>query len=64
MSPSVQSVDAGASLVAAARMMCTAHLHHLPVIDEEDRPIGILSTLDVVAAMVNAVDEVKTALGE
>ena len=64
MSPSVQSIDAGASLVAAARMMCTAHLHHLPVIDENSRPIGILSTLDVVAAMVNVVDEVKSGLGE
>ena len=64
MSQSVQTIDAGASLVAAARMMCTAHLHHLPVIDENSRPIGILSTLDVVAAMVNVVDEVKSGLGE
>lgn len=59
MSRSVQTADGGASLVAAARMMCTAHLHHLPVVDENGCPIGILSTLDVVAAMVNSVDEVK-----
>jgi CBS domain-containing membrane protein len=62
MSRSVQTVNGGAALVAAARMMCTAHLHHLPVVDEGGCPVGILSTLDVVAAMVNSVEEVKDAM--
>ena len=59
----VQAAYAGASLVSAARMMCAAHLHHLPVINEKGRPVGFLSTLDVVSAMVHAIDEAKNDLG-
>ena len=58
----VQTIPAGASLISAARMMCTAHLHHLPVVAEDGRPVGFLSTLDVVSAMVNAIDEAKEIL--
>lgn len=56
MTNAVQSIAADASLLDAARVMCTAHIHHLPVLDDE-RVVGIVSTLDIVAAMMNAVDE-------
>ncbi len=57
MTTGVQSVAAGTSLLQAAREMAAAHIHHLPVL-ENDRPIGVVSTMDVVAAVINAVDEV------
>ena len=38
--------------------MCAEHIHHLPVLEDE-RPIGIVSTTDIVAALINAVDEVE-----
>lgn len=57
MSPAVQSIRAEASLVAAAREMCAAHLHRLVVLDPQGRAAGVLTTLDVVAALVNTVEE-------
>ena len=56
MASAVQSIAANASLLDAARAMCGAHIHHLPVIENE-RVVGIVSTMDIVAAVVNAVDE-------
>ena len=57
MSPIVQTVDEDAELVIAARIMCVEGIHRLVVVDEQDRPVGIISTLDVTAALVNAIDE-------
>ena len=57
MSPAVQSVAADAKLVTAAKMMDAEHIHRLIVIDEKGFPAGMLSSMDVVAAVVNAVDE-------
>jgi CBS-domain-containing membrane protein len=57
MSPAVQAIRADATLIAAAREMCGAHLHRLIVLDEHARVAGVLTTLDVVAALVNAVEE-------
>jgi CBS domain-containing protein len=60
MSRSVQSIQPGASLVSAARMMSTEHIHRLPVIGDDGRPEGMISTMDIVAAVVNLVDELKS----
>ena len=43
-------------------MMCGAHIHHLLVIDDENHPVGVISTMDIVAAMVNVVDEMNVEL--
>jgi predicted transcriptional regulator len=56
MSDAVQSVAANESLLQAARVMCAEHIHHLPVLEGE-RPVGVVSTMDIVAALINAVDE-------
>lgn len=58
MTGAVQSVAADASLLQAARAMCAEHIHHLPVLEGE-RAIGVVSTMDIVAALVNSVDEVE-----
>ncbi len=57
MAQAVQSVSARASLVDAARIMCAQHIHRLPVLDEKGRPVGMLTSLDIVAAVVQAVAE-------
>ncbi len=56
MASAVQSIAADASLLEAGRVMCAAHVHRIPVLDGE-RVVGIVSTMDIVAAMLNAVDE-------
>ena len=58
MSGAVQSTSADDSLLHIARAMCGEHIHHLPVLEGE-RPVGVVSTMDIVAALVNAVDEVE-----
>lgn len=51
MRPGV-TIDPSESLVAAARLMTRAGVAHLVVVDPvERRPVGVLSTLDVAAAL-------------
>ena len=45
------------SILSAARQMCGSHIHRLFVIDDEGKPIGVVSTLDLVSAMVLAFEE-------
>ncbi len=56
MSSAVQTVKAEATLLDAARAMCAEHVHRLPVLQAQ-RPVGVISTMDIVAALINAVDE-------
>ncbi|MBI2480813.1 MAG: CBS domain-containing protein, partial [Planctomycetia bacterium] len=57
MTDAVQSVASNQPLLNAARIMCADHIHHLPVI-EGHRVLGVISTMDVIAAMLNAIEEV------
>ena len=57
MSPLVQTIRQDALVIAAGRIMCSEGIHRLIVVDEHQHPVGIISTLDVVATMVAAVDE-------
>lgn len=59
MSPSVVSVTEDATLVDVARTMCQNHLHRLLVVNTEGRLRGIISTMDVLAALVSTVDEAE-----
>jgi CBS-domain-containing membrane protein len=59
MSAAVQTVTAEAPLVTAARMMCAQHYHRLLVLDGAGRAVGVLSTMDVVAALVHLADEAQ-----
>jgi CBS domain-containing protein len=59
MSPAVQAIDPGASLLKAARVMCAEHIHRLLVLNEFHQPVGVISTMDIVAALVNVVDELQ-----
>ena len=57
MTPAVQTITETAPIMNAARAMCGEHIHRLIVVDEKGRPVGIVSTLDLVAAMVAAIGE-------
>jgi CBS-domain-containing membrane protein len=57
MSTAVQTVPFDALLARVAEMMCAEHIHHLVVLDEQTRPLGVVSSLDVLAALVAIVDE-------
>ena len=57
MSTGVQSIAESASLSYAAKIMCMQHIHRLPVIDAAGKPVGIISSMDIVAALSNASEE-------
>lgn len=57
MSPVVRTIEARTPILQAARVMCQEHIHRLVVLDQRQRAIGIVSSLDLVAAMVAAVEE-------
>ncbi|MFQ5734673.1 MAG: HPP family protein [Planctomycetaceae bacterium] len=59
MSTTVRSVPQDASLVDVARAMCDGHWHRVPVIDDCGALQGIISTMDVLAAVKNAADEAR-----
>jgi CBS-domain-containing membrane protein len=61
MSPAMQTIEEGASLLRAARVMSAQHVHHLFVLDDHCRPLGVVSTMDITAAVVNAFDEMEAA---
>jgi CBS domain-containing protein len=57
MTPVVQEIAPHASLVAAGRVMCSMHIHRLPVLGAGGAPVGIVTSLDIVAALVGAMEE-------
>jgi CBS-domain-containing membrane protein len=57
MCEEICSISPEANMLEAARRMCAYHVHRLVVLDDSQRPTGIISTLDIVAAMVAAVEE-------
>ena len=62
MASAVQSIEAGASLLRAARIMCMQHVHRLVVLDERSAPVGVLTTLDIVSALLAVADEQRQEL--
>jgi CBS domain-containing protein len=52
MSENVVSVEPDALLSEAASRMLRDHIHQLPVIDDKERLIGIISTTDILNAFV------------
>ena len=57
MTPVVQSTAMDASLMQAARIMDSAHVHRVPVLDGRGSPIGMITSLDIVAALVQVIEE-------
>ena len=63
MSRALQTLDAHTPIAEAARIMCAEHIHRLPVLDEHGHPVGMVTSLDIAAALVQAVDEAAEATG-
>ncbi|MCH7725645.1 MAG: CBS domain-containing protein [Planctomycetes bacterium] len=61
MTSAVQSIAADATVMTAAMVMCAEHVHRLPVLDKDGRVAGVISTMDIVASLLNAVDEEATS---
>jgi isocitrate dehydrogenase len=45
------TVPPNASIIELARRMIDAHVHRLIVVDAENRPVGVVSSTDVLAAV-------------
>ena len=54
MSPNVQKIRGHRSIIDAGNIMCHEHIHRLIVVDRQGKPVGIITSLDLVSAMVNA----------
>ena len=57
MTAAVQSIAEDVSLIDAGRVMCAGHVHRLPVLDEAGHVVGMVSSLDLVAATIHAIEE-------
>lgn len=60
MTRKVLSISPNAPLLSAATMMCGNHIHRLIVLQEDRQVVGVLSTIDIVAAVLNAIEEQET----
>ena len=50
------TVHTGTTLARAAQLMVTRHIHRLIVVDDEDAPIGVVSSLDLLRVLFNDSD--------
>jgi CBS domain-containing protein len=51
MTSPVETVSSGTNIIVAARKMSELGYHHLPVVNDEGCPVGILSSMDIVRAV-------------
>jgi CBS domain-containing protein len=54
MTPDPVTVPPTASIGDVARMMLDAHIHRVIVVDRCRRPIGVVSSTDILAAVAQA----------
>jgi CBS domain-containing protein len=54
MTDQLVTVPPGKLIGDIARMMINAHIHRVIVVDELDRPLGIVSSTDILAAVAHA----------
>lgn len=57
MSESVTTIDPETSIAHATREMLRNHIHHLPVVNDQDRLVGIVSSIDILAEFADAAPE-------
>lgn len=53
MTSPVATILPSANLIVAARKLVDREFHHLPVVEESGKPVGILSTTDFVRAVAD-----------
>lgn len=57
MSECITSVKEITPLVEVAAVMCAGHWHRVPVLNEANELCGIISSMDILAALVHTADE-------
>jgi len=57
MSNRLVTVTDDTPLIEVARVMCEGHWHRVAVVDATGSLIGIVSTMDILAALINTADE-------
>lgn len=57
MTPDPVAVPPTTPLRTLARMMIDAHIHRIIVVDEEGRPVGVVSSTDILAALAYSAAE-------
>lgn len=62
MSAPAVTIPAEASLAAAARLMARAGVERLPVVDEEDRIVGIVTRGDLLQVFLRSDEEIRQAV--
>lgn len=60
MTEPVVAVTLETPLVEVARKMCAEHWHRMPVVDQSSRLQGMLTTMDILAALVHTADEMES----
>ncbi len=53
MSKTLQTAAIGDSLSRVARQMCQQHIHHVIVLDQNQKPVGMLSSLDLLGYVID-----------
>jgi CBS domain-containing protein len=53
MSAPAVTVHAGATVAGAARQLLLHHIHRLVVVDDDGRPIGVVTPLDLLQAVMD-----------
>jgi CBS-domain-containing membrane protein len=53
MTPEPVTIVPTTSIVEMAQLMLDAHIHHLIVVDEDQHPVGIVTTTDLLAAIAH-----------
>ncbi len=61
MTRNAPSVTENASLIDVARLMCSFHTHRVPVTTISTELTGIITTMDILAALVHTADELEEA---
>lgn len=59
MTPDPVMVEPAASVVRLAQQMLDAHIHRVIVVDKQSRPVGVVSSLDILAAVAYAESDRK-----
>ena len=57
MTKEVETVGVDDPMMKSARKLCEERIHRLVVVDKQNRPVGVISSLDIVACLVVAIEE-------
>lgn len=57
MTPDPVTVEPATAIAVVAQMMVDGHIHRVIVVDEERKPVGLVSSTDILAAVARSHSE-------